>query len=582
MPEEHFYHYRVLESPRHIRLLHANHSDVPSFEIIHVCIDAAPEFEAISYVWGPSIFDHRLSLNEMSVLYVTESLAEALPRLSQLSKTKRLWIDQICIDQGNISERNQQVRIMGQIYEKALYTLIWNGETNPVPQDMSQFLTAISDDAIWSMPFSELSLRKQLQAQMARQSTSTVERLFAFFKRPWFTRVWIYQEAVLSKRPYFVIGDCLVPLAAMFYMLPLPNVGSVRLYRGNNYARLGAMISMRHERETGFERPFHEVLINGAIVAECSNPKDLVYGLLGVLSDSRIKIEPNYALSFEEVAIDAATAIIKGLQKLDIFAVVRHRKTMETLPSWVPAWGSSSDIGPMYPTNPHQQSDTRPNASQGRSHNWKTAEAKTDLIVHGKIIGYVNAVLPHFDRPSSENWRKTYVPYFLDLEALCQTLKETGVCSDEQYSPRRLLSVCLADNPLNPKLQEELHQFPDVINWGDGDALFIGYEKFKVSASQPVPPPRTVDEAYYRVLQELSTVADKRCVFVCDDGKLGLSRRVGVRDVVCILHGCTTPVILRTIDNGRYTLVDICYLEGAMAGEAMDWDVEEGTEIVII
>jgi hypothetical protein len=259
MSEQHFYHHRVLESPRHIRLLQAsvNHSDVPSYEIIHVCIDAAPEFEAISYVWGLSIFDRCLSLHDMSVLYVTESLAEALPCLSQLSKTKRLWIDQICIDQGNISERNQQVRIMGQIYEQAMYTLIWNGETNAVPQDMSQFLTAISDDAIWSVPFSEPSVRKQLQAQMAKQSASTIERLFAFFKQPWFTRVWVFQEAVLSKKPYFVFGDCLVPLAAMFYMLPLPNVGSVRLYHGKNYARLGAMVSMRHERETGFERPFH-------------------------------------------------------------------------------------------------------------------------------------------------------------------------------------------------------------------------------------------------------------------------------------------------------------------------------------
>jgi hypothetical protein len=324
------------------------------------------------------------------------------------------------------------------------------------------------------------------------------------------------------------------------------------------------------------------VLINGAIVAECSNPRDLVYGFLGVLNDSRIEIEPNYALSFEEVAIDAATAIIKGLQNLDIFAVVRHRKTMESLPSWVPAWGSSSDIGPMYPIDPRQQSDTRPNASQGRSHNWKMAKAKTDLIVHGKIIGYVNTVLPHFDRPSSENWRKTYVPYFLDLEAICQTLKETGVCSDEQYSTRRLLSVCLADSALNPGLQEELDKFPDVINWGDRGALFIAYNKFKASASQPVPPPRTVDEAYYRVLQELSTIADKRCVFGCDNGKLGLSRGVRVRDVVCILHGCTTPVILRTVDNGKYILIGICYLESAMTGEAMNSEEEEGTELVII
>jgi hypothetical protein len=160
-----------------------NHSDVPSYEIIHVCIDAAPEFEAISYVWGLSIFDRCLSLHDMSVLYVTESLAEALPCLSQLSKTKRLWIDQICIDQGNISERNQQVRIMGQIYEQAMYTLIWNGETNAVPQDMSQFLTAISDDAIWSCKLKGRNNRQALSKDCSHSSSNHGSQGFGSFKR---------------------------------------------------------------------------------------------------------------------------------------------------------------------------------------------------------------------------------------------------------------------------------------------------------------------------------------------------------------------------------------------------------------
>lgn len=79
MPEQRDYKYRALESSRHIRLLQASVGlqDKPTYEIIHVCIDVAPTFEAISYVWGSSVFDHRVALNEASVTYVTESLAEA-------------------------------------------------------------------------------------------------------------------------------------------------------------------------------------------------------------------------------------------------------------------------------------------------------------------------------------------------------------------------------------------------------------------------------------------------------------------------------------------------------------------------
>lgn len=255
---------------------------------------------------------------------------------------------------------------MGQIYEQALCTLIWTGETNPVPEDMSQFLTDISDDVMQNTPFSENKLREQLLARLDRVSLQTYEKLFEFIERPWFTRVWVYQEAVLSKKPYFVIGDCLVPLAAMHYMLPPVDMAYEHNHKGGPYSRFGQMVSMRHERETGFERPFYEVLMKGAAAAESSDPRDLVYEFLGVLSNPHIAIEPDCASSFEKVAIDAATAIIKGLQSLDILAVVRHDAATDTaLPSWVPAWGFRSNVRSMYPTHPLQKPCTRPCASQG-------------------------------------------------------------------------------------------------------------------------------------------------------------------------------------------------------------------------
>ena len=39
-----------------------------------------------------------------------------------------IWIDALCIDQENISERNAQVSIMDQIYQRAGYVLVWLGE----------------------------------------------------------------------------------------------------------------------------------------------------------------------------------------------------------------------------------------------------------------------------------------------------------------------------------------------------------------------------------------------------------------------------------------------------------------------
>jgi len=41
--------------------------------------------------------------------------------------TTWIWIDALCIDQQNNSERNHQVRVMGKIYEMAVEVLVWLG-----------------------------------------------------------------------------------------------------------------------------------------------------------------------------------------------------------------------------------------------------------------------------------------------------------------------------------------------------------------------------------------------------------------------------------------------------------------------
>lgn len=43
-------------------------------------------------------------------------------------------------------------------------------------------------------------------------------------------------------------------------------------------------------------------------------------------------------------------------------------------------------------------------------------------------------------------------------------------------------------------------------------------------------------------------------------------------DTVCILHGCSVPVVLRAItgDENYYVLIGECFLYGMMDGEALD------------
>jgi Heterokaryon incompatibility protein (HET) len=129
-----------------------------------------PRYAALSYTWGlpgsfadpkPSVFTQIERVYpiicDSAILLGTWNLRSALRQIRfgidvcmslsgtehQLAKdTQRLygdisyiWIDAVCIDQGNIPERTHQVQAMNKIYTKAHRTLVWLGEEDRYSED---------------------------------------------------------------------------------------------------------------------------------------------------------------------------------------------------------------------------------------------------------------------------------------------------------------------------------------------------------------------------------------------------------------------------------------------------------------
>lgn len=115
------YHYRPLTGITSIRVLHLEPGTVASdisCRLSHIDIGEEPDYEALSYVWGTPALTYSM-LCEGKQLAINESLHSALQRFRFEDRSRVLWADGICIDQKIVEERNQQVRIMRDVYQQA-------------------------------------------------------------------------------------------------------------------------------------------------------------------------------------------------------------------------------------------------------------------------------------------------------------------------------------------------------------------------------------------------------------------------------------------------------------------------------
>jgi len=125
------------------------------------------------------------------------------------------WVDAICINQDDLQEREAQVKVMGRICKQAERVAVWWGneeEDSSVAMRFLKFLRAQRRDLNYSddpAPYRPL---------IASQYDAQWQALRKLLVRPWWTRVWTWQELLIpsqdqipdshdeSRRMYFYCG----------------------------------------------------------------------------------------------------------------------------------------------------------------------------------------------------------------------------------------------------------------------------------------------------------------------------------------------------------------------------------------
>ncbi|KIM98326.1 hypothetical protein OIDMADRAFT_91381, partial [Oidiodendron maius Zn] len=163
---------------RLIELLPGREGDKIRINLFNIDSLSSHPYEALSYVWGPRDADVTVSVNNRD-LNVSANLFEALYHLRRIERKRLLWADAVCINQASDIEKSCQVSFMGEIYRNANDVVIFLGKE----RDDSAMVMDIVQERIQRCGF---------------DSTRFLCAVNAFFKRPWWSRIWVVQEYQLA------------------------------------------------------------------------------------------------------------------------------------------------------------------------------------------------------------------------------------------------------------------------------------------------------------------------------------------------------------------------------------------------
>ncbi|KAK1757781.1 hypothetical protein QBC47DRAFT_165152 [Echria macrotheca] len=293
------YKYLALQ-PGHIRLLHLlphPETDAPvrceiSDYPLHGTDRKAAPYEALSYCWGSSDKPYCISIGERR-LPVTENLFAALLQLRDPFAPRLMWIDAICINQEDITEREHQVRLMAEIYCKASRVVVWLGEVGDT--DDHHTLQAVCIAGI--------------EPAISSGSSPSRETVVALLNRPWFRRIWVLQEVAAARHIRIMCGSTEVDGYA-FCLGIEACLGQRNLIHQMVYLMKQSIFRPRYRivapgRVSLGIRPLAE-LVGMYHNHEATERHDKIFALLGMSTDDPDDIEdaglsPSYSISWEKL-----------------------------------------------------------------------------------------------------------------------------------------------------------------------------------------------------------------------------------------------------------------------------------------
>ncbi|KAI0419802.1 heterokaryon incompatibility protein-domain-containing protein [Xylaria grammica] len=576
----------------------------------HVSLDQLPRYQALSYVWGDPGNTVPISLNGV-VFQVTTNLYRALTRL-RLKGLGAIWIDAICINQRDVSERNQQVALMGSIYRRAAGVIIWLGEKSRSSNSAFEVIDQLQS------------------AESPREVAEKVslKPVYSLLRRRYWQRMWIIQEIALAQDIIVSCGDqergWPAFSAAVQCALQGLSPADSELAGFEPFSNLYQLRRIITEGAAPRKVSLLEAL-RRSVIAHASDPRDKVFGLLGLVNDGDTYVpRPNYAAPLENLCLGMALGYISGKRTLDAIVLLGRGIDDDSVarnasPSWLPHWHNLSvgyERQLAYLTgNIHPKHKSPLFAYEVKAAGLSECQAHYRdgiLSCRGIYVGTIQTVgYSIWDESrniasnvrGSNGLRNPYLDNNSTFKAIYTAF--LGVASSRVY-----LTLMARSNDVHFRSSDEayLTEFmrlwrssyqpgysPDIQAWINNHKGFRVHGKtieqwahWKSWTKQGINCRRkAAAQRKNTMLADVQRFVAPDLAFMIRNGlRLMLTDRGHIGwahfrgrpgDLLYVLQGCSVPVILRPASHDTFRLVGDAWIQGFMNGEAIKEDTNNSS-----
>ena len=279
-----------------------------------------PPYIALSYTWGEPTPTRTIQLNRKP-FQIRQNLWDFLVEARTRALTTMIWVDALCIDQTQDSERSHQVSMMDRIYSTARHVIVWLGRATAF---MERTLPAIR-----IAYFEQLEINGVINLKGAGYVTEEFSMAVRdICERQYWNRVWILQEFAPVRKIVMWYGSQVVDEIALMWLLKtgkpyprnvLPSAQSQLLEEEDWAQQFNRVMSYRSTLQvTNYRQCLEYVLARFGGNMGCSDSRDGLFALLSLIDPEEIHhlgLTTDYTKSAEEIFQDTWNAIRKIIRQ---------------------------------------------------------------------------------------------------------------------------------------------------------------------------------------------------------------------------------------------------------------------------